>query len=481
MSKIFLHLQKVHDLVHDLEHYSPINHFKNLLKQKDFTSPKIFTGGVNILLWNQLTESEKAKALSKSWYVYYSFRDAKTGKLKRMPNIKGNVNKLKTKKERVTYLSAMSIALEFLLEKGFNPNLDNHNIEELLDRKQLETSKIDNTTIAIPKEKIAIVEETIAITNETIAIPSKTIAIPIENIAIPQILTIKEAFEFALNLKKSTIRDTSYKNFELRVRKFRKSLDENKPITYITKKVMNDYLNEVLINSSARNRNNTRADFSSLFQVLEDNEIITDNVAKKISVLKSNPERNKTYTSEMQKDIYTFLEKNDPLLLLFIKFISYNFLRPIEVCELKIKDIDLIGKRLYLRTKNKAVKIKIIPEILMDDLPDLSKYNPDSFLFTPTGFGEDWVTEPNNKRDYFSKRFKSVVKTHFNLNKDYGMYSFRHTFITMLYREMRKSSSQFETKSKLMLVTGHSTMTALEKYLRDIDAELPEDYSNLLR
>jgi integrase len=431
MSKIFLHLQKVHDLVHDLEHFSKINHF-NLLKQKDFTVPKIFTGGVNILLWNQLNESEKANALSKSWYIYYSFRDAKTGKLKRMPNIKGNTNKLKTKKERVEYLNALSIALEFLLERGFNPNITN-NIEELLDRKQFETSKGNNTSIAIPKENIAI--------------PSKTIAVPSENIAIPEILSIKEAFEFALNLKKNTIRDTSYKNFELRIRKFRKSLDENKPITHITKKVMNDYLNEVLINSSARNRNNTRADFSSLFQVLEDNEIITDNIAKKINVLKSNPERNKTYTSEMQKDIYSFLEKNDQILLLFIKFVSYNFLRPIEVCELKIKDIDLIGKRIYLRTKNKAVKIKIIPEILIDDLPDLSKYNPDSFLFTPTGFGQDWITEPNNKRDYFSKRFKEVVKTHFNLNKDYGMYSFRHTFITRLYREMRKSSSQFETKS----------------------------------
>ena len=480
MSKIFLHLQKVHDLVHDLEHYSLINHSKNLLKQKDFTAPKIFTGGVNILLWNQLNESEKANALSKSWYVYYSFRDAKTGKLKRMPNIKGNVNKLKTKKERIDYLNAMGVALEFLLERGFNPNITN-NIEELLDRKQSETSKVNNTSIAIPKENIAIPSKTIAIPTETIAIPSKTIAIPSENIAIPEILSIKEAFEFALNLKKNTIRDTSYKNFELRIRKFRKSLDENKPITHITKKVMNDYLNEVLINSSARNRNNTRADFSSLFQVLEDNEIITDNIAKKINVLKSNPERNKTYTSEMQKDIYSFLEKNDQILLLFIKFVSYNFLRPIEVCELKIKDIDLIGKRIYLRTKNKTVKIKIIPEILIDDLPDLSRYNPDSFLFTPTGFGQDWITEPNNKRDYFSKRFKEVVKTHFNLNKDYGMYSFRHTFITKLYREMRKSSSQFETKSKLMLITGHSTMTALEKYLRDIDAELPEDYSNLLK
>ena len=32
-----------------------------------------------------------------------------------------------------------------------------------------------------------------------------------------------------------------------------------------------------------------------------------------------------------------------------------------------------------------------------------------------------------------------------------------------------------------MLITGHTSMLALEKYLRDIDAELPEDYSNLLK
>jgi hypothetical protein len=31
-----------------------------------------------------------------------------------------------------------------------------------------------------------------------------------------------------------------------------------------------------------------------------------------------------------------------------------------------------------------------------------------------------------------------------------------------------------------MQITGHTTMVALEKYLRDIDAELPKYYSNLL-
>ena len=43
--------------------------------------------------------------------------------------------------------------------------------------------------------------------------------------------------------------------------------------------------------------------------------------------------------------------------------------------------------------------------------------------------------------------------------------------------EFIKNSTPFEAKSKLMLITGHETMVALDKYLRDIDAVLPEDYS----
>jgi hypothetical protein len=32
-----------------------------------------------------------------------------------------------------------------------------------------------------------------------------------------------------------------------------------------------------------------------------------------------------------------------------------------------------------------------------------------------------------------------------------------------------------------MQITGHTSMKALEKYLRDIDAEFPEDYSKLIK
>lgn len=449
MPNILLLLQTVHQNVHQTVHILPI--------KKKFTQPKIYTGGVDITLWNQHSKVEQNNALSKDWYIYYKFLDDNTNKLKRLPNIKGGVNRLKTKKERLQYLINLRDALELLLEKGFNPFTDN-------DLSILENKVIveDKKPTEIPTEKIVIQTQ-----NETV-------------IDEEPIMTIKEAFNFALKIKKGSLNDTSYSNFEGRINRFKNWLGENKPITSVTRKIANEYLNEILEKSSARNRNNSRIDLSSLFEVLSNNEIITDNFIKKINILKSKPERNKTYTPEMQLDIYSHLAEKDLILLLFVQFVSYNFLRPVEVCRLKVGDIDVKDKKLYVRAKNKAVKIKIIPEILIKELPDLSELNKDSFLFTPTKIGDEWIATENNRRDHFSKRFKAVVKDHFELGIDYGMYSFRHTFITKLYRELRKSSSPFEAKSKLMLITGHSTMTALEQYLRDIDAELPEDYSHLL-
>ena len=102
-------------------------------------------------------------------------------------------------------------------------------------------------------------------------------------------------------------------------------------------------------------------------------------------------------------------------------------------------------------------------------------------MFTPNGLGLEWNADEINRRDNFSKRFKTVVKDHFKLGSEYGLYSFRHTFITKLYRKLREEKTPFEVKSYLMNITGHTTMDALEKYLRDIDAELPEDYSSLFK
>lgn len=437
-----------------------VNTTVNVFNMKmNYTEPKIYTGGVSISDWSKLSKSQKETALSKDWFVYYSFRDPKTQKLKRQPYIKAGVNKLKTKRERVAFLRTMKEALLSLLKAGFDPYKDNSVLEaQLFDKKN--TSTISNEA------------------KKTENPPKQTHQSNVDE------KSIEEVFEIGLRLKEKLMNKNSFTKYKSRINRFSKWLKkegyEKQSITSIDKKIVINYLNEISQQSSARNRNNTRTDISSLFQVLEDNELIVENYVKKINVLKSIPTRNKTYTPKLQEDIYNYLQKNDQHLLLFIQFISYNFLRPIEVCRLKVEDIDVTDKKLYVKAKNSPVKIKIIPEILLKQLPDLSIKDPKSFLFTQNSIGGEWNIDETNKRDYFTKKFKTI-KEHFGLGKEYGLYSFRHTFITKLYREIRCTYSPFETKSKLMLITGHTTMVALNKYLRDIDAELPEDYSSLLK
>jgi integrase len=384
--------------------------------------------------------------LTKRWYVYFSFRNPTTGLLTKQTPIYGIANTFKTKAERYEILNAYRKSLLALLEKGMSPYENN----------DLDTQNNLVATTQLQKEETSFANE----------------------------VTVKEAFELALKIKQSVLSKTSFPGFSSNIKRFEKWLNTNnvsgdKSVFAITKKVVITYLNEVLENTSPRTRNNTRVDLSSLFQVLEDNEIIKENFIKKINVLKATPERNKTYSNTLQTEIYNYMEQNDKILLLFVKFISYNYLRPIEVCRLKVGDIDLKDRKLYVKAKNSPVKTKIIPEILINDLPDLSKMNKNHSLFTPFAIGGEWETSETDKRDYFSKRFKKV-KDHFKLGTEYGLYSFRHTFITKLYNEFAKQMTPFEAKSKLMLITGHNTMDALEKYLRDIDAVLPEDYSSFL-
>jgi len=418
----------------------------DLPMKKNYSNPKMYTANGD---------------LSKRWYVYFSYRNPKTGRLKRVTPFYGEAHKYKTKEDRLFVLTTYRKKILELLKQGYNPFVDN---TELYKKQQASSQEVRGEE---KKENIA-------------ANTSKKIEPNVTNSK-----TIKEAFDLALSLKKNIVGVTTYKAYCSRTRELQHFIAEKHPnviyIEQISKSIILQFLNEVLIRTSARSRNNNRIELSSVFQTLVDNEIITTNFIKSIPVLKSNPQRNKTYSEKQQLDIFKHLEENDPILLLFTKFIAYNLLRPVEVCRIKIKDINLKQKTISFKAKNKALKTKIIPDILLDDLPDITNLDPEYYLFTPDCIGGVWETTEQNKRDYFSKRFKKVVKDHFGLGKDYGLYSFRHTYITKLYRELVKDGSPFEAKSRLMLITGHSSMEALEKYLRDIDAELPQDYSELIR
>lgn len=85
----------------------------DLLKKRTFSKPKIHTAKGD---------------LSKRWYVYFSFRNPKTGNLKRLTILYGNANKYKTKEKRMEILMVYRKILLKLLNQGYNPFLDNQDL-----------------------------------------------------------------------------------------------------------------------------------------------------------------------------------------------------------------------------------------------------------------------------------------------------------------------------------------------------------------
>ena len=321
-------MQSIHEFLiftskieHDLEHDSKVLPL--------FSSPKIYTAKGD---------------LSKRWYLYFSFRNPKTGKLERMANVYGKVNHYKTKEARMTVLTSYRKNLLYLLKQGFNPFVDNAELYEQL-KTHAKEEKIQEPTIeetisaSINKAikvaiKEAIVDKTIApllqniplegeTTKKSTKTKQKTIAIEEKTIAKEkqavnkkeedQGLAIVKAFDFALGLKEKEVSDRTIKDYKRKIQLFIAWLTENYPekkfIKEISRKNLLDYLNAIVLKTSARNRNNFRTELGSIFQVLKNNELVVENYLQSIPVLKSKPERNKTYTLKQQESIFEYLEK----------------------------------------------------------------------------------------------------------------------------------------------------------------------------
>ncbi|WP_237332412.1 tyrosine-type recombinase/integrase [Zobellia amurskyensis] len=321
----------------------------DLSVKRNFSNPKIYSANGD---------------LKKRWYVYFSFRNPKSGKLVRQTPFYGDANKYHTKEDRLSILVTYRKVLLRLLKKGYSPYADNSELHHQL-RSKNEITSTQNLSKDENKNSEAVSDE-------------------------PK-MTVEEAFDFGLKLKEKILSATTKRGYENKIKNFLKWLKVNRPeiknITDLDKKVVTTFLNDVLDRTGPRNRNNFRTDLSSIIQVLVDNDIIGQNFIKKIPPLKSIPERNKTYSQDLQEKIFDYLEIEDPILLLYIKFISYNFLRPIEVCRLKVKDLDLKHKKLQVKAKNSPLKTKIIPELLWSDLPDLNKLDKEGLLFTPDKIG----------------------------------------------------------------------------------------------
>ena len=81
------------------------------------------------------------------------------------------------------------------------------------------------------------------------------------------------------------------------------------------------------------------------------------------------------------------MNDQDQDLLMFIYFEGFMFWRPIEIVRITVNDIDLESNVIRVQTKTKALKTKIIPNLILNDLKNFLKGRSGIVLNpkTPTG------------------------------------------------------------------------------------------------
>lgn len=393
---------------------------------KKYTKPKIYPKAVTKKPLSEFSEKEKETIMLKykRWYVYFDYLipDSNPPKFKRQPPIYYNVNRdYPNFDDRLKHIKIMRNSVEKILKDGYSPIKDTS--ENAL--------------------KIA-----------------------------------KSAFDYALAIKKTEVKPTTYADYEQRIKQFKVFLSKQdikyKAIENIDKKIVSKFLDSF---DGAKNRNNVKAALSSVFTVLSDKSLIKENFIKELRNKKIVEKPVTIYTEKEIENISKILKEQDYTLQMFIYFVSYMFWRPVEILRIQVQDIDFKKKIIRTETKTKASKTKIIPDLLIDELKEFAK-NKKGFLFKPDNF-ENWDLEDNEKRKYFTRRFSRFREKN-NISSEFKIYSFRHTYITKIYLMLRKSNSKEETIKILSLITGHESK-AIYKYIQVNDVELPEDYSEYLK
>lgn len=296
-----------------------------------------------------------------------------------------------------------------------------------------------------------------------------------------EILTMDKALDLAMDQIKLKVSPGTYNNYSIRINQLKNFLKKKKVLKSDTHsfnfKILREFFNQLAKSSSMANRNNALRALKSVFGEMYKSEFIKENYLQRIDIEKTQNNRFKSYSHKQANDILKYLNESDPVLALFIKFIGYNFLRPVEVVRLKVGDLDIENKLLSVFIKQGKYKTKRIPD---DIISELSKYDlskKDSLLFVKDEISGKWNRGEIGRREYYSKKY-SKIKTALGFGDGYVMYSFRHTYITIGYKNLRQRLSKDDALDTLMGYTGHDSRDALQKYIHYHDAEVVGEYDS---
>ena len=365
--------------------------------------------------------------LSKPWFVEYSFRDPRTDRMKR-ERVYAGFSKLKTKEER--YALAEKLVQEYgdKLRSGWTP---------------------------YDVKKVAYTDE--------LAVQRYAERWGKERESMP---TIRMYLSEFLLLKRETVIAHSYQTYRSKLRIFcewaeHAGLDEIH-VSCITPEHILDFMRYAVRENNVSRRTVKKYEqiLHAFFEYLIQRDLIGTNPVRNIPNMgRVTDEAARPIPEKERRLLLAFMKRNDPQLWIVCQMEYYCAIRPNELRQLRIGDIDLQGGLIRVPStisKNRKSEMVNIPNQLGRLLRDIGieRYDNDEYLFSANGQPGKALLGKNNFRFRFDR-----IRNRLGLPSEYRLYSFKYTGASALV------SAGIDTW-ELQRHLRHKSIETTEHYIR---------------
>ncbi len=334
--------------------------------------------------------------LSKTWYVEYSCRDPRTGKMRRFRHSEG-INQFETSKERRGKADVIIQAIKEKLASGWSPFQESKISyeDELLMQKYAERWGRERESIP----------------------------------------TLRVYLSEFLQTKKETIIPHSFQTYRSKLRIFNEWAEHNGLDKVHVGDITQDHIWEFLVhiakenNSSRRTVGKYRQILHGFFAYLLGLKLITVNPTDGLpsNLGRVTDEAARPIPDADRKKLLAYMHKHDPQLWLFCLIQYYCAIRPNELRQLRVGDIDLAPGVIRVPctvSKNRKSESVNIPAQLSKVFSEMGLDVIDSsyYLFSYNGMPGLKTVGKNNFRFRFNR-----IRNLLGLPVCYKLYSFKYT------------------------------------------------------
>lgn len=192
-----------------------------------------------------------------------------------------------------------------------------------------------------------------------------------------------------------------------------------------------EFLDWILLDrdSGARTRNNYKGWCSAFGDYMVQRKYVENNPAEGISKIPEDSKLRQPLTAGMMRSMRSHLKKTDPHFLLAVMMEYYTFIRPTELTNLRLQDIEIKEQRIFISkeySKNKRDAYVGLNETIIRMMISLGTFRfPGNYYL----FGKGFVPSAEKSgADQFNKRWVKMRK-HLRWGEQYQFYSLKDTGI----------------------------------------------------